>query len=224
MMVFINTVLTFKKEKLNMTNKNELSQVSCCNFNDDNSSKNKVDRCSCGQELEFEKRRVIIDFLYLDLNVCERCRGTDNILDEALKVIDNVLDVTRVEVIINKININSEELAVMHKFISSPTIRINGIDIQMDVKESNCTSCGDLCGDKVDCRIWLYHGKEYSTAPKEMIIEALLKGIYGDKKSESIEKEYILPTNLKHFFSAMNKKRNKINKKMTLIKNISNCN
>jgi len=109
---------------------------------------------------------LVIDFLYLDLSVCTRCQGTDTSLDEALAEVSRVLEATGTEVIVNKINVNTEELAIKHRFLSSPTIRVNGHDIQMEVKESLCESCGDLCGDEVDCRVWVYQGKEYTVPPK----------------------------------------------------------
>lgn len=113
-----------------------------------------------------DKKRLVIDFLYLDLSVCTRCQGTDTSLDEALAEVSRVLEATGTEVIVNKINVNTEELAIKHRFLSSPTIRVNGHDIQMEVKESLCESCGDLCGDEVDCRVWVYQGKEYTVPPK----------------------------------------------------------
>jgi len=119
------------------------------------------------------KRRIIIDSLFLDVSVCTRCQGTDTSLDEALSEVSTVLKATDVEVVVNKINVNTEELAKQYKFVSSPTIRVNGHDIQMEVKESLCESCGDLCGEDVDCRVWVYQGKEYAVPPKAMIVEAM---------------------------------------------------
>ncbi len=166
--------------------------------------------CSCGpgccdasKDTKAENKRIIIDFLYLDLSVCLRCQGTDTSLDEALSEVAKVLEATGVEVILNKINVVSEELAIQHRFISSPTIRVNGNDIQMDVKESLCESCGDLCGDEVDCRVWVYQGEEYTIPPKAMIIEAILKEVYGNDSTDQDEKEFILPENLKHFYESM---------------------
>ncbi len=49
----------------------------------------------------------------------------------------------------------------------------------MEGKESKCESCGDLCGDDVDCRIWLYQGKEYTSPPPAMIVDAILREVYG---------------------------------------------
>lgn len=170
--------------------------------------------CSCSSgccgnnETNYTNRKkLIIDFLYLDLSVCERCQGTDRSLEEAINEVSKVLESAGIDVIVNKINVNSEELAKKYKFVSSPTIRVNGRDIQMDVKESLCESCGDLCGDDVDCRVWVYQGKEYNSPPKAMIIESILKEVYGGNSSiDSEEKEYIMPDNLKKFYAAMKAK------------------
>lgn len=164
--------------------------------------------CGSKEDSKENKRRITIDFLYLDLTVCSRCQGTDESLDDALSEVSKVLEATGVEVLVNKINITSEDLAMKYKFISSPTIRVNGRDIQMDIKESLCESCGDLCGDEVDCRIWIYQGKEYTVPPKAMIIEAILKEVYGKNDDINAEKEYIMPENLKKFYAAMNEKNN----------------
>ncbi len=172
-----------------------------------------LDGCSCDpgccdvpKDVQMEKKRIVIDFLFLDVSVCTRCQGADTSLDEALSEVSKVLEATGVEVLLNKINIVSEELAKQYMFISSPTIRVNGHDIQMDVKESLCESCGDLCGDEVDCRVWVYQGNEYTIPPKAMIIEALLKEVYGGSDDEQKEPEYSMPDNLKKFYAAMKNK------------------
>lgn len=172
--------------------------------------------CSCGTgccdtpiEAKIDKKRIVIDFLYLDVTVCERCQGADTSLNEALSEVSVVLEATGVEVIVNKINVFSEELAEQYKFISSPTIRVNGLDIEMDVKENLCESCGDLCGDDVDCRVWAYQGKEYTVPPKAMIIEAILREVYGGSIKKQEEQEYFLPDNLKKFYEAMKIKQDR---------------
>lgn len=74
-------------------------------------------------------KTVMIDFLYLDLNTCERCMATDDTLEEALSALSPVFQALDSEVTVNKVNITTRELAEQHHFISSPTIRINGVDI-----------------------------------------------------------------------------------------------
>jgi len=166
-----------------------------------------VSGCCGAKETQKAKRRITIDFLYLDLDECSRCQGTDTSLDDALAEVSQVLEATGVEVVVNKIHVKSEELARAYRFVSSPTIRVNGRDIQMGVKESLCESCGDLCGEDVDCRIWVYQGEEYTAPPKAMIIEAVLRAVYGGSDAEQAgqqaEQEYVMPENLRRFYAAM---------------------
>jgi len=155
------------------------------------------------------RKQLTLDFLYLDLQVCERCQGADKNLEEAILEVSPVLKAAGYEVTVNKVNITSKELAEKHLFISSPTLRINGKDITIDVKESNCRDCGDLCGDTVDCRVFTYDGVDYDQPPKELIINAIFKEVYG-AQTESIVKndEYILPENLRLFFEGQDLKAN----------------
>jgi glutaredoxin len=148
---------------------------------------------------------VVVDLLYLDLSVCTRCKGTESSLEDSLNEVLELLKNIGKEVQLNKIHIESEEDAIEHHFISSPTIRVNGKDIQMKVKESHCSTCSSLTsGASVDCRIWLYKGKEYTVSPKEMIINAILKEIYNPQ--EVIEQgNYRIPDNLIEYFDKKDK-------------------
>ena len=169
--------------------------------------------CSCGSGccgLEQEQRRIIIDFLYLDLSVCERCQGAETNLDDAVNEVSTILEAAGFEIVVNKININSRGLAIEYKFLSSPTIRVNGRDIALEVKESSCKECGDLCGDSVECRVWEQDGIEYTKPPKSLIINAILKEVYGGHSSSpSIDEKYEIPKNLITFFDSL--ERNKQN-------------
>lgn len=150
-------------------------------------------------------RTLKIDYMYIDLNTCTRCTGTDQNLEAALSDVANILNETGVEVIVNRVLVQTEEQALELGFVSSPTIRVNDQDIQLNGKETHCESCGDICGDEVDCRVWTYRGKEYNVAPKAMIIEAILKAIYGSNeqvKEIKHNKVEEVPENLKKFFKA----------------------
>jgi len=164
--------------------------------------------CGCQSTIKpITSNQLIIDFLYLDLSVCTRCQNTDSTLDEALSEVEQVLKATGMQVVVNKIKIDSEETAIRHHFISSPTLRLNSQDIQLNLKENLCESCGDLCGEAVDCRIWVYKGVEYTAPPKAMIIEAILQRVYGPAVRPSKEAPYKVPDNLKKYFQAMNSKK-----------------
>lgn len=149
-------------------------------------------------------KEIVIDFLYLDLTKCDRCINTESNLDDAINEVSNILKAVGYSVLVNKIEITTKELAYKYEFVSSPTIRINGKDICLEVKENSCGCCSDISGTDVDCRVFVYDGIEYNEPPKAMIIDGILKEIYSDKKSKKTEK-YILPKNLEVFYARKNK-------------------
>ncbi len=154
----------------------------------------------CGQLQP--KKSIAIDFLYLDTTVCGRCQDTEKALDEAVSSVAVVLNAAGYEVKVNKVNITTRELAIQYRFKSSPTIRINGNDIAVELKESVCEDCGTLCGDTVDCRVWVYNGTEYTAPPKELIVDAILREVYSTKQGNLESEAYQLPVNLETYFSA----------------------
>ena len=152
-------------------------------------------------------KKLIIDFLYLDLRVCERCQGTDSNLDDALSDVSSVLTSAGYDVVVNKVNITSAALSEKYAFMSSPTILINGNDIEVGVTESGCTDCESLCGDSVDCRVFTYEGDNYDSPPKGMIINAIIREVYGSKSERpKTDLPYVLPENLRKFFESQSQK------------------
>ncbi len=126
------------------------------------------------------QREIGIDFLFLDLKTCTRCVGTGKNLEKAVASVEQVLHLMDAEIAVNKILIDSTEKAQAHRFVTSPTIRVNGQDLAFETKESKCDSCSDLCGcaEGTDCRVWLYRGEEYTEAPVAMIAEAILQEVF----------------------------------------------
>jgi hypothetical protein len=149
--------------------------------------------------------KLRIDFLFLDLTTCTRCRGTDRSLGAALTVVADVLQAAGIKVEVNKVHVASEEQARAWRFVSSPTIRVNGADIALELRESSCGSeaCTDGCGDQIACRVWLHHGREYTEPPAEMIVDAILRHVYDTsaEPTESQARRYELPENLRRFFA-----------------------
>lgn len=152
-----------------------------------------------------ERHEISLELLALDLDSCTRCVGTFNNIETAIGQVKNVLDATETTVNVHKILIDSEAKAETHRFVSSPTIRINGRDIVFETLESECDSCTDLCGceGSVSCRVWEYQGKEYTEAPVGLIIESVMHAIFStEKKEEQKSGGYEgVPGNLKLFFA-----------------------
>ena len=148
-------------------------------------------------------RKLQIDFLFLDLTTCGRCLGTERTLESALEVVRDVLDMTGIEAQVNKVLVDSAEQARALRFVSSPTIRVDGHDIAPELRESSCESCAEGCGEEIACRLWVHRGQEHTEPPVAMVVDAILREVYGATHalSASEAKPYELPENLARFFS-----------------------
>jgi hypothetical protein len=152
------------------------------------------------------KQEIDIEFLYLDLDVCDPCRGSESSLEEALADVSALLEKTGVKVNLKRIHVQSYEQALALGFISSPTVRVAARDVSLEVSENYCSSCSELSGTETYCRVWNVNGEEFSTVPKSLVIEAVLKEIYGGKKEvEEISNERKARSleNLKRFFNGV---------------------
>lgn len=145
-------------------------------------------------------KKVLVEYLYLDLKTCDRCIGTDTVLDEVMEKVTPVLELAGYAVEYRKTLMSTAEIAAAHRFLSSPTIRINGQDISSTVKETDCACCGEISGAATDCRVFEYEGQIYEVPPASMLAEAVLKGVFVSAE-KSVEEEYTMPENLKNFFS-----------------------
>ena len=150
-------------------------------------------------------KEIRIDYLYLDLNTCDRCMGTDSVLEKVIRELTPAFALAGYRISYCKTEIATERDAILNRFVSSPTIRVNGIDICTDVKESDCGCCGEISGTQVDCRVFEYDGKMYEIPPKAMLAEAILKNAFAGTESEKAD-PYAIPQNLKNFFEGKEKK------------------
>lgn len=127
-----------------------------------------------------DKLTIKIELLYI-MN-CSWCVKTKKLIRESLKELKIRADV-------KEILIDSNEKARKYNFRGSPTIRINGKDVQEEVNKGKCLPCEEIaehikettefvkqecsCG----CRVYFYKGKQYPYPPKEMIKETIMKFI-----------------------------------------------
>ena len=69
-----------------------------------------------------------------------------------------------------------------------------------------CACCGEISGTQVDCRVFLYRGRQYSVPPKAMLAEAILQKAFVPPVGTGQE-PYVLPENLKRFFEGKERKK-----------------
>ncbi len=112
------------------------------------------------------QREVLIEFMFIDLSVCDRCLGTDRNLEAAVGIAADALTAAEIEVEVRRTRVKTEEQAMELRFVSSPTIRVNGHDIAFVTRESICGACSDLgdgpCADDTQCRVWVYNGENHA--------------------------------------------------------------
>lgn len=168
------------------------------------SGPNSKTTCSCcplAENSAPDARQLLIELLYIDITSCERCIGTQEALDAAVSQAAALLQMSGFEIVVKRTLVSSEEEARNLRFVSSPTIRINGRDIQLQIEENRCATCGEICGDEVDCRVWVWRGERYATPPRELIVDAMLREIYAENQFEPTPYQDV-PQNLKTFFAA----------------------
>ena len=152
-------------------------------------------------------RTVEVDFLYLDLTACSRCRGSDHAVDAAVEITRPALESVGAGVEVRKTLVETEEQARELGFVSSPTILVNGRDVAGELIESSCSECGGLCGceGEVDCRVWDYRGERHTEAPTGLLVEAILAEVGPSSTARSETTPEVAPfvdtpKNLRRFF------------------------
>ena len=154
---------------------------------------------------------LLVQFLFLDENVCQPCSGTADALDEAVQITAASLAAMGVDLKVEKSHVIGKEEAIAQKLLTSPTIRINGTDIDPNLTEGECGTCGDLAGGTttVNCRTWEWRGEVYQNAPIGKIVEAIMDAAVSANKTQSsccsgetVEDDYVIPENLEAFFVA----------------------
>lgn len=186
--------------------KHEEKEPCCCG----ESAAEEKGSCCCGGESSCcsddaaaddpntgHKEVVIVDYLYLDLSVCDRCQGTDERVAKAVELVRPIMDMAGYNIVMNKVEIENEYLAERFEFLSSPTVRVNGVDICPEVIENECDCCRTLTDYDVNCRQFDFNGKLYEVPPTAYVVKRLLEIVFRGEKP-SYEK-YEMPENIRGF-------------------------
>ncbi len=169
---------------------------------------------NAGTTISLVGKTLKVDFLFLDESVCEPCGGTSKAIVEAVGMLTKPLKSMGINLQVKKIHVANKEIAIAEKFLLSPTIRVNGKDIDPSRTEGACPTCGTLAGDatSVNCRTWHWRDEEYQAAPVGKVVEEIMAAALYSPDNEGCccndDKEgadFELPDNLKNFFLARRK-------------------
>lgn len=163
--------------------------------------------CCQPDESKVKNNVIVLEYLYLDNKECDPCSKNEEVVDEAVYDLNNFLNKFATTIELKKVHIDSIKKARDYRITSSPTIRINGTDIQLEAMDEYCKSCSDISGEDTSCRVWIYQGRTYSVLPKELLIELILKQVYSENKNDIKEElNYEVPENIIKFFEGKMKK------------------
>lgn len=117
---------------------------------------------------------VVLEVLYLDAQTCDPCRATIDAVDAVAAALTAPLREQGRTLAIRSTRVVDQEQADALGFVSSPTVRVDGVDIELDVHEQHCGSCSALAGRQVDCRTFDWQGTQHPSPPAEMIARRVL--------------------------------------------------
>ena len=185
------------------------------------SKKNQKSSCCCGSDKSSQAysceddryrgklQKVDIDFLYLDISCCDRCQGADKRVEEAVARCRDVLRACGYNLVLNSVLVDSATKAKRYRFESSPTVRVNGVDICPSVEENDCDCCSDMSDAAVSCRIFPYNGTYYEVPPTDMLVRGIMEVVLQNRRPADPPMPYALPENLKKFYEGVEKKAKK---------------
>jgi hypothetical protein len=154
---------------------------------------------------EYATRTVTVDLLYLDRESCSRCRDPAGARETAVDRVADLLADLEVAVEVRSVQVDTVAAARRTGLSVSPTVRVDGRDVQPDHEANPCGDCTDL-GDgteSVDCRLWRYRGETHESAPVDMLVEAVLRAAVGSAHSPTRRRRETggdVPADLRRFF------------------------
>lgn len=129
-----------------------------------------------------DPRDVTVEFLYLDRDACERCRTTEAAVEAALSTVRPALALADSRVVLDRRHVDSAATARAVDLAVSPTVRVDGRDVQPEFETADC-GCGGAT--TVPCRVWRYRGRTHDAAPPGLLADAILRAAYGRASPES---------------------------------------
>lgn len=152
------------------------------------------------------RKPVNVEFMALDLKVCDRCQGTDKRVEAAVEKLRDVLSACGYDITLASTVIDNEWMAEQYRFYSSPTIRVNGVDICPSIEENECKCCSDMSDSAVKCRMYPFNGTYYEVPPVDLVIQGIMNVVAQGLEADPQEKPYKLPENFKVFFEGVREK------------------
>jgi hypothetical protein len=147
--------------------------------------------------------RVQIELLYLDAETCDPCRATIASAERAAGELREALAQRGIEVELRLTHVADREQARALGFVSSPTVRVDGREIALEVEEDHCGSCSANAGEPIACRTVSHAGERHDHAPAAMIVEAVLAYLRGAELPAPAPRDESAATSVARYLAAI---------------------
>ncbi len=116
---------------------------------------------------------LVLELYALDTTSCGPCVSALGSMHAAAAVLSRELTGRGYVVATRVVRLEDADHARALGVLSSPTVRVNGVDIALDVDESVCPSCTALASAAVECRTYRWAGRSYDHPPAALIAAAV---------------------------------------------------
>jgi hypothetical protein len=146
---------------------------------------------------------LVLELFALDTTSCGPCVSALASLHAAAAVLSRELTGRGYAVATRVVRLEDADHARAHGMVSSPTVRVNGVDIVLDIEEHACSSCSDLAGAPVECRTYSWEGQLFDHAPAGLIAAAVHRHVEaGARRAQRSTPVGRGTTSVERFFSA----------------------
>ena len=116
---------------------------------------------------------VVLELFALDTAACSPCVSAMAGLHAAAAALSHELTGSGHVVATRVVLLENPAHAAALGISSSPTVRVNGHDIALDVHEEACPSCSSVAGVSIDCRTYEWEGQRFDHPPVPLIVDAV---------------------------------------------------
>jgi hypothetical protein len=151
---------------------------------------------------------VVLELFALDSTVCTPCVSAMASMHAAAAALSHELTgdgyVVATRVVLLENTAHATELGIS----SSPTVRVNGHDIALDVHEGACPTCSSLVGVSIDCRTYEWDGQRFDHPPVPLVVEAVHQHLAaGARRDATPTLAPSHPTSVERFLTARERAR-----------------
>jgi hypothetical protein len=151
---------------------------------------------------------VVLELFALDTAACSPCVSAMANLHAAAAALSRELTGSGYIVATRVIVLEDTAHAALLGISSSPTVRVNGHDIALDVLEESCPSCSSVAGTTIDCRTYEWDGQRFDHPPVPLIVDAVHQHLVsGARRAATQTLAASQPTSVERFLNARERAR-----------------